>query len=384
MKITKQDATEIVNELSELIGMKINVVGSDSIIIANSDPRRVGDYHEATSHIIANHLNELVVYNDQQYKGTNAGTNVPLIIDGEIVGVIGITGPHQIAKTYGKIIQRMAEIMLRSRAEEDRKLRQRQMIERYCDSWVTGSRSALDDEFIQRGQSLGIDVTVPRRIMMLSSLKADNEKVYNFVRKQVGGINSNNYVFLTTYVVLVLEDRLDPGMSALANQLVADLKEQGCTVYAGIDDGSDTFLNINQQYEHAKVALSAGLRLRNNPILFYQDLSMELMLDEISVKSKLRFIKKVFRGCTLEEIKRDMHTVSVLYDEDGSIKKAAERLIMHPNTLQYQLKRIEDKTGFDPRKLRHAEIFGIANLFLEELGDQLQEDERFSSQKYPR
>jgi len=45
MKILQKDAEEIVGELSKLVGLKINIVGSDAIIIANSDPERVGDFH---------------------------------------------------------------------------------------------------------------------------------------------------------------------------------------------------------------------------------------------------------------------------------------------------------------------------------------------------
>ena len=47
MKISTQDATEIVGELSELIGMKINIMDSNAIIIASSDSNRIGTFHEA-------------------------------------------------------------------------------------------------------------------------------------------------------------------------------------------------------------------------------------------------------------------------------------------------------------------------------------------------
>ena len=58
MKISTQDATEIVGELSELIGMKMNIMDSNAIIIASSDPKRIGTFHEAAHQIISQNLDE--------------------------------------------------------------------------------------------------------------------------------------------------------------------------------------------------------------------------------------------------------------------------------------------------------------------------------------
>ena len=66
MKISTQDATEIVGELSEMIGMKMNIMDSNAIIIASSDPKRVGTFHEAAHQIISQNLDELVVSDARQ------------------------------------------------------------------------------------------------------------------------------------------------------------------------------------------------------------------------------------------------------------------------------------------------------------------------------
>ena len=63
--------------------------------------------------------------------------------------------------------------------------------------------------------------------------------------------------------------------------------------------------------------------------------------------------------------------LQIRFHRNGSIREAAKRLIIHPNTLQYQLKRIEEKTGYDPRKLRDSGIFSIAAQFLSEPMDLL-------------
>lgn len=368
MKISTQDATEIVGELSEMIGMKMNIMDSNAIIIASSDPNRVGDFHEAAYQIISQKLEELVVYHNQQYKGTIPGTNLPLIIDGEIIGVVGITGPHEIARNYGKVIKRMTEILLKSRAEENRKLMHRQAFEHFCTSWICNSQMVLNDDFISQGRGFGLDITQLRRIMIVSAPNGENEEVYKYVRKFLKGQEEDDYAFLAPRgVVLILMPRSEQKLEALAQEMLQFLKQE---VYVGIDTAGKNHWDIRQQHDRAQMALSAGFRLKKQ-IVFYEDLCLELILDGISTCSKMRFLKKIFGSSTREEILRDMNTVKVLYEEGGSIRQAAKRLIIHPNTLQYQLKRIEEKTGYDPRKLQDAGIFSIAALFLAERTDLL-------------
>lgn len=368
MKISTQDATEIVGELSEMIGMKINIMDSNAIIIASSDPKRVGTFHEAAHQIISQNLDELVVSRNQQYKGTIPGTNLPLIIDGKIIGVVGVTGPHEIARTYGKVIKRMTEILLQSRAEENRKLQHQQAFEHFCISWICDSQTVLNDDFIRQGRNFGLDITLLRRIVIVSSPNGDNEHIYRRTRKFLAAREEDDHAFLSHRgVVLILTPRTNRKLEELAQELLVYLEE---TVYMGIDTPGENLWDIRLQHDRAQMALSAAIRLKK-PIVFYEDLCLELILDEISLRSKMRFLRKVFPHSTREEILRDMNTVRILYEENGSIREAAKRLIIHPNTLQYQLKRIEEKTGYDPRKLRDSGIFSIAAQFLSEPMDLL-------------
>lgn len=377
MEILAHDAQEIVNELSKLIGLKINIVGSDAIIIANSDPERVGDFHEATYKIIKNNLNELVAFSDDQYKGTHSGTNLPIVIDDKIVGVIGITGPYKVAVAYGKIIKKMAEIMLQSRLWENRLIREQQAMERFQTAWVCSSQTVINDAFISQGRSFGIDITEPRRIAAVSGISGVDDKIVDVIRNILNTQPGSNYAFMTSHLIVILMMNLsDDKVSGLLQHISDKTAECGVKLYMGADNGFHNIVDIHKQYVEAKVALNAALTLHANKLIFYKDLGLELILDEISFDSKQNYIRKIFGSCPISEIKRDLNTIAVLYEENGSIKHASERLIVHPNTLQYQLKRIEEKTGYDPRKLRHAAIFSIASIFMTELYNQLPDHEK--------
>ena len=57
------------------------------------------------------------------------------------------------------------------------------------------------------------------------------------------------------------------------------------------------------------------------------------------------------------------------YDVEGSINAASEKLFIHKNTLQYKLNKIAEKTGYNPRSIRHSSLFYIAIYFYRETRD---------------
>jgi carbohydrate diacid regulator len=135
----------------------------------------------------------------------------------------------------------------------------------------------------------------------------------------------------------------------------------------GVDEGFTDMSKIHDQYNKAKKALGACLQLGIQSYYFYSELNIELVLDEIPIHAKDQYITRIFKGFSKTEITESLYTIKVFFEEDGSIKRAAERLNIHPNTLQYQLKRIECRTGLDPRKLKFAAPFAIAELFMKEI-----------------
>jgi len=371
LQISKRDAADIVDQLSTLINLKINIVGSDSIIIANSDRERVGDFHEATDYIIKNNLDELVAMNDNQFVGTHSGTNLPLVIDRQIIGVVGITGPYKQARAYGQIIKKMTEILIQGKERENLISKFRQDRERFETNWVCNSQTVMTSSFMTKGQELKLDITVPRRVMIISirnSSKEDSlkESCMFEIQKQ----SPDNIVFENLNVLIVLlHNRTDKKMEHFANKILEKFADKDTKIYIGIDEGYSDFLKINDQYSKAMKALISCSHMGRKSICFYNDLNIELVLEEIPLGIKQLYIDKIFKGFSKEEIENAIKVIKVFYEEDGSIKRASEKLNIHSNTLQYKLKRIKTRTGYDPRKLKFAATFSLVDLFLFEIGN---------------
>jgi DNA-binding PucR family transcriptional regulator len=68
-----------------------------------------------------------------------------------------------------------------------------------------------------------------------------------------------------------------------------------------------------------------------------------------------RLVAPGLRACLEDDRERGgvlRATIRALADEDMRLGRAAARLQVHPNTAQYRLRRIEERTGRNPRRVR--------------------------------
>lgn len=92
MFLSPQLAQSIADDMKCSIHRDINIMDQSGTIIASTNPARLRQCHEGARQVIAQGLRVLEVRSDSQFPGAQQGVNLPIVIDGETVGVIGITG----------------------------------------------------------------------------------------------------------------------------------------------------------------------------------------------------------------------------------------------------------------------------------------------------
>lgn len=111
MYISQVVAQTIVEEIGREIHENINFMDEDGRIIASTNPVRIGTIHEGARRVINENLEELYITSEMENATTKKGINLPILIHGEAVGVIGITGEKERVAGYGNIVRRMTEVM---------------------------------------------------------------------------------------------------------------------------------------------------------------------------------------------------------------------------------------------------------------------------------
>ncbi|MBM6821147.1 sugar diacid recognition domain-containing protein [Fusobacterium mortiferum] len=83
MEISKKLAQSIVFEMKKIIEKDLNFIDSNGIIIASTDDKRIGSYHEGGKQVVLK--NDIVkVTRDEEYIGAKKGINLPLKFNGGV------------------------------------------------------------------------------------------------------------------------------------------------------------------------------------------------------------------------------------------------------------------------------------------------------------
>ena len=122
MFLTKENGMRIVEEIKETIGRDVNIMDRTGTILASTDPKRIGQLHTIAKEILEQQLPVLEVAAGEEGPGAQQGVNLPIYVDGNCEGVIGITGPPDAVRDFGAIVKKMTEIMLTTMRQQEQSL----------------------------------------------------------------------------------------------------------------------------------------------------------------------------------------------------------------------------------------------------------------------
>lgn len=376
--ISEATAQTIVEEISREIAENVNFMDGEGRIIASTDPVRIGMLHEGAARVIRERLKELYITSEMESATARKGINLPITVNGEIVGVIGITGEKERVAGYGNIVRRMTEIMVEDSLSRDSRRYDRRVRYRFIEEWIARSGAAYDRNLINRGLRIGIDIEKPRRAVvmhfaryqMLSDtlegqkrLEEMEASIRHFTERDQGIL----YLREPPKQVCLIEAYDDAQLHRLAAQLTGLIrKKYKEELLIGIDSAEHGSTHIGRICAEAEKA-AESCREKGKNIVFYRELGVELFLDEITEGSMQEYLNKLFPMVAQNELDSLMSVIAVFFEMDGSITKMAETLYMHKNTIQYKLKKLETLSGWDIRTPVGTGIYYMALSFYRKL-----------------
>lgn len=385
MKFPKSSCMKIVQEISNIIGERVNMMDHEGMIIASTDPARIGTFHAGARRVVEERLESLTIHGNEEYEGARPGLNLPIEFQGDIIGVIGVTGPEKKVGKYGQIIKKMTEILLLDIAMRQELDVEQRIRARFLNDWIHGLPQEINRQMVESGRQLGIDITAPRRILLVSilprrgpatvALQRGIDAAEGSVRKILGTL-TEPIVFksgsaLVCLVPLAPDGRMLEYARAVKARIEAD---EALSVCVGIDDAIGSYSRIRTAYQHAQKALRTCVRSPSRDIRLYESINMEIFSGEIPDLIKLEYIRRIFHNCPPEEIEGWIALLDTYYGCEGSTTRAAQVLFIHKNTLQYRLRLLYERTGYDPRSIRFSSLYYNAIHFYQDLGGKLELD----------
>lgn len=350
-------AQQIAEAVKEICEHDVNFINTDGFIFASTNKKRIGSFH-AAGFEAGKTVSSIEVETDKPSMGIQQGVNIPFLFRGEIVAVIGISGcPNQVRK-YARLAQQISTLFLKEheldQQEQKTKNRIYRLLHAFSHKEPVGPEQIKDLEqqcnisIEKEYRSIVFHLSFPGSEKSSALLLTETEqKLHHLCRildaPLFSPLSSREYFLL-----------LETGLLKKALPLFKTLTEE-CGDYLNIGIGlPDYLLHQHSSYQTALLALYS-LNGREH-LALYDDLTLELLLGSVSEKSKQHYLSKTFGG--LEEKKKEL--LKVYFSSNSSLKETCDKLYIHKNTLQYQLDRIYQITGFNPRNFQDAVILYLA------------------------
>ena len=373
MDLSRENAQAIVTEIGSLLSRHVNLCDDAGTIVASTDPSRVGTWHGGAARIIAEGLPGLVVARDEDYPGARRGLNLPVAVDGQVEGVVGITGEYQEVASYAHVVQKMAEILVRETRERQSRSATDRIHQRFLDQWLLED-APITSAFVARGLRLGIDVAQPYRVAVVQIAGASDlghtpesqariDRVVRVARRHAGQVAGRLVSVLPSRMAL-----LYPAAAMTEADVLAELRILDAAAAAAV--GLRLVCGVGEETADARVgfaqadrALRAAVQ-RGAPVLRFADVTLELVLDDVTQPHRDAFVAWVFRGVRADHLEEAAATLEAYYACDGALRDAAERLYIHKNTLGGRLDKLHACTGLNPRSRVDGVLFHLAVRFL--------------------
>ena len=372
MKIGSKYTQNIVESLNEIINQDINFMNEEGIIIASTDENRIGKYHGGAKKAIEQ-KEQITIYADGEYEGALKGINLPVSYEGEIIGVVGITGEEKEVRKYGQIIQRMTEILIKEAAFETKEQSKRDAERFLVEEIVEGklNKNSLEtDTFLLNlppGKYAAVIINVHEDVhdnVQVQGLEI-YKTLYNTIRKRLAGEgllahNGSKFIAIIQYDD---KNKIQQDIEHLINHV--DSKYNISLTFA-IGTAYDQFKEIKHSFEEAVRANRTLKYAKGKKLAFYEDLDLEILFAEISKETKNKYVEHIFKNISQEKLSSYSEIIDTYVRKKGSILEASKELFIHKNTLQYRLNKIHHETNYNPRNLRELIILYIAMMLANE------------------
>ena len=363
-------AGEIADETTRILGHNVLITDENAQVIGSGDVSRVGTIHEASVAVVKSGV--AASHNAAEAAalvGVRPGITMPIVLDGAVVGTVGITGsPAQVVR-LGRLVQRQTEILLRESLFQRTRLLRENRLTQLARDIVEFDPRIVDEQIIHAtAVELGYDLGQQRGAIMFevqpgpesypSSVRAIGE-VFDARTDIVAELAAGRYVVLHHPSPDDAET-----LRSLARRAAALLRERhGVVVHIGIGESGSGVAALADSCADATAALQlvgdGAVEIRE-----ISDLRVRQLLDSTSNVARARFTRSQLVRISGENDFPALRETLVAWCECGfNLVTTAQRLAIHRNTVIYRLDKVSRLTARDARAPAVAIALYLACLF---------------------
>lgn len=330
MKLSKAIAQKLAKEMMKVVPYNINVMDESGVILGSGDSRRIGTIHEgARKAIMTEAINEVYREGD----GMKPGVNEPIVINGAIVGVVGITGNPDEVRPFSKLVKVTVVLLIEQETLNERAQDEQLKKDKFYHE-LAYRKAPYDREFLERAKQYELDLTKKCRVILVEG------RVCGKVFKQTFQSYKHHWNLEQDKGVFFLMDQ------SKFPELAETLEKSKEIWTVGIGEEEEL---AAESMEQAAAAMALGAKLwPMKKVNVYWDMKF---LSQLTYDSKEAF--RVLAPLMDKSGDRQglIETLQAYIEENGDITHTIKKLNIHRNTLNYRLDRIGKLTGKNPRSL---------------------------------
>ena len=344
-------AQDFVEATSLLVGQRtINIMDQKGIIIASTEKHRIGDFHQGAAEVLETGKPVLIKIEDlPRYPGTKEGYNMPIFLNDEIIGVVGIFGCEEEVQSIANLLrvyvtQSFSQFQMTQKQNLEAELRnqllrlllfggesQKEMIAKLCGM-------------------LNLQLEYPIRIVLLYERARErnmkhlldySQLIQNLIwknvldrRRDVFGIQNADYVIL-------LGGGESPEMQKRLDKLLHEIEAEDVW-NAAVSSPCRNLEEISAGMREVSVLKKQGGGVIQN--LEEHTCRMQYLMGRFTVQEGARTAARMLRRLKEQhgenQAEQLLRTARVYYECGGSVARAAEQLNLHKNTLLYRMKQL--------------------------------------------
>jgi carbohydrate diacid regulator len=367
--LTASLAQEVARELAAVTDLGILITDRDAEVIGSSDPKRIGSFHEASLDVVAtgrpaSHTAEQAAL----LRGVRPGMTLPIIVDGEAVGTVGITGAPARLRRFGPIVARHTEILLRESAVLRTQLLRERGIEDLVRDIASYDPELIEPRFLHaRAAELGFTLDVPRAAAVFG-LRAEaiddrarrpdasvlRAEIVRLARQQCGGTGHIVAATRSGHIAVLYRlpgaaDDVSTSEFRATCERVLDVVAQRYQLHmrVGVAGVGNTLVELRSALQDATDALvlgsSAMPRRRTHAI---EELRLHQLLSSAGHRSRTRLVASELDALRAQPDWLQLRHTLVTWSECRfNLIEAARTLHIHRNTLRYRIAKIETLSG---------------------------------------
>lgn len=379
MLLSTQQASQILREMKSLVHHDINLIDTQGVIFASTNPAREGQFHPGALRILRKGLSELNV-RENDGSGMQPGVNLPIYLDGQLEGVIGITGDPAEVGVFGGVMRRMLEIMLEDLRRKDLDSTVEQARALFLENWLFSAEPDWK-ELEQRGRLLEIDISQPYVLLRIQLFDVSapggapllpdelhSASIVQAIQNELPARRGQCCAALRNQILVLLR-QMPLSDTVLLAQRLCRVAGRGypasVQAYGGISS-SGSGAELRRCYLQASTACTLASRSSKGNVLYYDRVSLEFLLQSVPRLLRDDLRESVFTRCPAQDVPAYARLIRLFFGSGGDLNRCAAALGVHRNTVQYRLERLVRLTGYDLRRPGDAAILFLAVLDQEE------------------